>query len=78
MKTLDVRGAKCPMPIVTAKKEIDQMNPGEQIEVVSTDPGSMPDFRGWVQTSKTAVLKEQRTDADPSGQQIYIHVLERK
>jgi len=29
MKKLDVRGAKCPIPIVKAKKEVDQMQPGE-------------------------------------------------
>jgi TusA-related sulfurtransferase len=78
MKKLDVRGAKCPMPIVKAKKEIDQMKPGEEIEVVSTDPGSMADFRGWAKTSKTAILKEQRTETDPAGQEVFVHVLERK
>lgn len=78
VKQLDVRGAKCPMPIVKAKKEIDLMKTGEQVEVVSTDPGSLPDFRGWAQTSKTAILKEQRTATDPGGQEVYIHVLERK
>jgi tRNA 2-thiouridine synthesizing protein A len=78
MKKLDVRGAKCPIPIVKAKKEIDVMQPGETLEVHSTDPGSMPDFRGWAQTSKTAVLKEQRTQKDAVGQEIFIHVLERK
>jgi tRNA 2-thiouridine synthesizing protein A len=78
MKKLDVRGAKCPIPIVKAKKEIDQMQPGETLEVLSTDPGSMPDFRGWVQTSKTAILKEQRSEKDPGGQEVFVHVLERK
>jgi TusA-related sulfurtransferase len=78
MKKLDVRGAKCPIPIVKAKKEIDLMAPGETIEVLSTDPGSMPDFRGWAQTSKTAVLKEQRSEKDSSGQDVFIHVLERR
>jgi tRNA 2-thiouridine synthesizing protein A len=78
MKKLDVRGAKCPIPIVKAKKEIDQMQPGETLEVLSTDPGSMPDFRGWVQTSKIAILKEQRSEKDPGGQEVFVHVLERK
>lgn len=77
MKQLDVRGAKCPIPIVKAKKEVDQMQPGELLEVVSTDPGSLPDFKGWAQTSKTAVLKEQRTEKE-GGIDLYIHVLERK
>jgi tRNA 2-thiouridine synthesizing protein A len=77
MKKLDVRGAKCPIPIVKAKKEVDQMQPGELLEVVSTDPGSLPDFKGWTQTSKTAVLKEQRTEKE-GATYLFIHVLERK
>jgi tRNA 2-thiouridine synthesizing protein A len=77
VKKLDVRGAKCPIPIVKAKKEVDQMQPGELLEVISTDPGSMPDFKGWAQTSKTAVLKEQRTEKE-GATDLYIHILERK
>jgi TusA-related sulfurtransferase len=78
MKKLDVRGSKCPIPIVKAKKEIDQMQPGDILEVMATDPGSLPDFRGWAQTSKSAILMEQRTEKDPGGREIYIHVLQRK
>ena len=77
MRKLDVRGAKCPMPIVKAKKEIDQMQPGELLKVTATDPGSVPDFKGWALTSKTAVLKEQRKEKE-GATEIYIHVLERK
>jgi tRNA 2-thiouridine synthesizing protein A len=77
MKKLDVRGAKCPIPIVKAKKEIDQMQPGEQLEVTATDPGSVPDFKGWASTSKTAVLKEQRVEKEGSTD-LFIHILERK
>jgi tRNA 2-thiouridine synthesizing protein A len=77
MKKLDVRGAKCPIPIVKAKKEIDQMQPGEQLEVTATDPGSVPDFKGWASTSKTAVLKEQRVEKEGTTE-LFIHVLERK
>lgn len=77
MKKLDVRGAKCPIPIVKAKREIDQMQPGELLEVISTDPGSVPDFKGWAQTSKAAILKEQRTEKE-GATELYIHILERK
>ena len=77
MQKLDVRGLKCPMPIVKAKKELDQMKPGDVLEVTATDPGSVPDFKGWAATSKTAVLKEQRTEKE-GATDLYIHVLERK
>ena len=78
LRRLDVRGAKCPIPIVKAKKEIDTMQAGDLLEVVATDPGSMPDFQGWARTAKHAILKEQRTEKDEKGQDIYVHLLERK
>jgi tRNA 2-thiouridine synthesizing protein A len=77
-RQLDVRGTKCPVPIVRAKKEIDGMHAGDVLEVLATDPGSVPDFLGWAKTSKLATLKEQRTEKDPTGREIYVHVLERR
>ena len=77
-KKLDVRGAKCPIPIVKAKKEIDAMSAGEILEVHATDPGSVPDFQGWARMAKTAILKEQRTEKDETGREVYVHVLERR
>jgi TusA-related sulfurtransferase len=53
------------------------MAPGDQLEVTSTDAGSVPDFQGWVKTAKHTVLKEQRTGKDETGRDVYIHLLER-
>jgi tRNA 2-thiouridine synthesizing protein A len=78
LKKLDVRGTKCPIPIVKAKKEIDAMAPGDELEVTATDAGSVPDFQGWVKTAKHALLKSQRTEKDDTGRELYIHLLERK
>ena len=55
MQTLDVRGAKCPVPIVKTKKMIDTLKVGEVLEVLATDPGSVVDFQGWAKVSKLAV-----------------------
>ncbi len=77
-RQLDVRGTKCPVPIVRAKKEMDAMQAGDVLEVLATDPGSVPDFQGWVKTSKLAVLREQRTEKDETGKDVYVHVLERR
>ena len=77
-RQLDVKGLKCPVPIVRAKKEIDSMQAGDVLEVLATDPGSVSDFQGWAKTSKLAVLKEQRTEKDGSGKDVYVHVLERR
>lgn len=77
VKLLDVRGAKCPIPIVRAKKELDTMAPGELLEVTATDAGSVPDFQGWVKTAKHVTLREQRTERDATGRELYIHLIER-
>jgi tRNA 2-thiouridine synthesizing protein A len=77
-RQLDVRGTKCPVPIVRARKEIDGMRAGDLLEVLATDPGSVSDFQGWAKTSKLAVLKEQRTETNDTGREVYIHVLERR
>jgi TusA-related sulfurtransferase len=53
------------------------MAPGEQLEVLATDPGSVPDFQGWVKVNKKAVLHSQRTEKDDTGREIYVHLLER-
>ena len=77
-RQLDVKGTKCPVPIVRAKKEIDAMHAGDVLEVLATDPGSVQDFQGWAKTSKLAILKEQRTEKDQTGRDVYVHVLERR
>jgi tRNA 2-thiouridine synthesizing protein A len=77
LKTLDARGLKCPMPIVRAKKELDAMAPGDLLEVMATDPGSVADFRGWAKSNRRALLREQRHEKDESGRDVYIHVIER-
>jgi TusA-related sulfurtransferase len=76
-KKLDARGLKCPMPIVKAKKELDVMAVGDQLEVTSTDLGSVTDFQGWVKTNKRASLKGQRQEKDDAGRDLYIHLIER-
>jgi TusA-related sulfurtransferase len=76
-KRLDVRGLKCPLPIIRAKKEMDVLAAGDILEVTATDPGSMADFRGWVKTARHAALREQHEGTDEDGKKIYVHVLER-
>lgn len=43
-KTLDTTGLTCPMPLLKTKKALSEMNSGEIIEVISSDPGSQKDI----------------------------------
>ncbi|MCY9657147.1 sulfurtransferase TusA family protein [Paenibacillus chondroitinus] len=46
-RTLECEGLACPMPVVRTKKAVDEMNPGEVLEVRATDKGSVADLKGW-------------------------------
>lgn len=50
-KTLDCKGLSCPMPIVRTKKMMDELEAGQVLEVIATDPGSVADIKGWAQST---------------------------
>ena len=43
-KELDARGLNCPLPILRAKKALADMQPGQVLKILATDPGSVKDF----------------------------------
>jgi TusA-related sulfurtransferase len=45
--SLNLKGMSCPMPIIKTAKAMMELAPGELLEVLSTDPGSVPDFKAW-------------------------------
>jgi tRNA 2-thiouridine synthesizing protein A len=59
--TLDLKGLSCPMPIAKTALAIREIQAGELIESLATDPGSVPDFKAWC-TSTGNVLVEQTED----------------
>jgi tRNA 2-thiouridine synthesizing protein A len=60
-KVFDLKGLACPMPVVKVSKGIKEVQVGEVIEAISTDPGSLTDFPAWARTTGNEVLK---TDQD--------------
>ena len=43
-ETLDCSGLSCPMPLLKTKKHIGNMQSGQILEVISTDPGTKNDL----------------------------------
>ena len=43
-KEIDTRGLNCPLPILRAKKALADVQSGQVLKVVATDPGSVRDF----------------------------------
>jgi tRNA 2-thiouridine synthesizing protein A len=75
-QTLDVKGAKCPMPLVKSRKAIGDLPVGQVLKVVATDRGSVADFQGWARTAKNVELLEQET-VNEGGQELFVHYLRR-
>jgi len=46
-RELDVRGLNCPLPILRAKKVLGDLNAGQVLKVMATDPGSVKDFQAF-------------------------------
>jgi TusA-related sulfurtransferase len=75
-ETLDVKGAKCPMPLVKTRKAINGLPVGNVLQVIATDRGSIADFQGWAKTAKNIELLGQET-VQNDGTDLYVHYVKR-
>jgi TusA-related sulfurtransferase len=68
-KVLDLKGLACPMPVVKISKGIKEVEVGQIVEAVTTDPGSLTDFPAWAKTSGNEIVK---TDQDGDVIKFYV------
>jgi TusA-related sulfurtransferase len=71
-KELDTRGLNCPLPILKAKKALNELASGQLLRVISTDAGSVRDFQAFSRQTGNDLV-EQQTQGDD-----FIHVLRRR
>lgn len=69
---LDVTGLNCPMPLLKAKKALNELAPAGLLRVVATDPGSQRDFETFSRQSGHELL-ESRQEGDT-----YIYLIRKK
>ena len=55
-KVMDLKGLPCPMPVVKVSKGIKEVEVGQVIEAVTTDPGALADFPAWAKKSGNEIL----------------------
>ena len=58
-KELDTRGLNCPLPILKAKKALAEMESGQLLKVVATDPGSMRDFQAFSRQTGNELVSQK-------------------
>jgi tRNA 2-thiouridine synthesizing protein A len=71
-KEIDTRGLNCPLPILKAKKALADLQSGEVLKVLATDPGSVRDFQAFARQTGNELV-EQSTAGDD-----FVHYLRRR
>jgi tRNA 2-thiouridine synthesizing protein A len=61
-KVMDLKGLPCPMPVVKISKGIKEIEVGQVVEAITTDPGALADFPAWANTTGNEILKTEQTD----------------
>ncbi|MGR9052586.1 MAG: sulfurtransferase TusA family protein [Gammaproteobacteria bacterium] len=53
---LDARRLLCPLPVIRTQDKIKQLQAGDVLEVIATDPGVMQDIPAWCRINGHTVL----------------------
>ncbi len=71
-RELDARGLNCPLPILKAKKAFADMQSGDMLRVVCTDPNSMNDFQSFARQTGNQLVEQTQAGTE------YVHLLRRR
>lgn len=63
-KGLDARGLNCPLPILRSKKALTDMQAGETLKIVATDPGAMKDFQAFAKQTGHELVYAAEADKE--------------
>jgi tRNA 2-thiouridine synthesizing protein A len=58
--SLDLKGLSCPLPIIKTAKAMKGLTPGQLLEAVATDPGSVSDFKAWAKTTGNPLVESSQ------------------
>ncbi|WP_206999778.1 sulfurtransferase TusA family protein [Trinickia mobilis] len=61
-KEVDARGLNCPLPILRAKKALADMESGQILKVLATDPGSQRDFAAFAKQTGNEIVESSTQD----------------
>lgn len=66
---LDARRLFCPMPVIRTQNKVAELQPGDVLEVICTDPGALNDIPAWCRINGHRVLGTRR-----DGNEVIIEV----
>lgn len=72
-KAIDLSGLSCPLPMLRAKKALADMQSGQILSVVATDPAAPTDFEAFCRQTGNVLVESGKT-----GDGKFLLVLKRK
>ena len=63
-RTVDTRGLSCPMPILKAKKALNEMLPAQVLKVLATDSGAARDFEYFCKHTGHQLMESTNSDGE--------------
>lgn len=63
-KIIDCSGMLCPVPVVKTQKAILDMESGQILKMISTDPGAPPDMVAWSKQTGNEMLENREEDGN--------------
>ena len=54
---LDARRMLCPMPVIKTQDKVNQLNEGDRLTVVCTDPGALNDIPAWCRINGHKIIE---------------------
>ncbi len=71
-KELDARGLNCPLPILRTKKMLAEMESGQVLQILATDPGSVKDFAAFAKQTGNELLSSAEVNKE------FVYLMRRK
>ena len=61
---VDARNLLCPLPVIRCQDKVNELQSGEQVEVICTDPGALNDIPAWCRINGHTVLEIQQQERE--------------
>ena len=69
---LDTQGLLCPAPVIKASQAVKQIQVGQVLELLATDPGSKPDITAWSKMTGHELLDMDEMRGSPTVYRFHI------
>lgn len=63
-RQIDVSGLFCPRPLLEAKKALQQLQHGQVLKVITTDPAAIIDFKAFIVVSTHRLLRYEQVEKE--------------